>query len=453
MKNKTSQHRKKRPQKSNNNRPYWFAMGAVGLATCTAAGAPAAAQAAYAGQGLQSMSVNLLSQNAATLRFDIAAGTLGEVIAAYQKTSSLRVLFGREGFEILPSPGIKGDFSAERALQQILAGTGVAYRFTAADTITLDLQTLTTAVDVSTPAPGTALSSAKYTETLREIPQTIEVIPQAILQEQGAVTLSDALRNVPGITLQAGEGGGASSTTGDMFNLRGFNASNSIFVDGVRDDGLMSRNLFNLEQVEIFLGPTGSDVGRGTASGYVNMQTKVPSLRPGYSGTFAYDNADQKRGTMDFNHGVRLGPVGSWLSRAAVRLNALWQQGGVVGRDIVKLKNRAVAPSLGIGLGTATRATFATQITRQNNLPDYGIPGAAWSPEPLAATTVRATRPVDQSNFYGSIGYDYDKVSQESYTARVEHDVNDNFTLRYQTRYNHTHRDAVVTALGAFTPV
>ena len=79
---------------------------------------------------------------------------------------------------------------------------------------------------------------------------------------------------MPGITLQAGEGGGASNTAGDMFNLRGFNAANSLFVDGVRDDGLISRDVYNLEQIEVFMGPTGSDVGRGTAAGYVNMQSK-----------------------------------------------------------------------------------------------------------------------------------------------------------------------------------
>ena len=112
-------------------------------------------------------------------------------------------------------------------------------------------------------------------------PQTIAVIPRAVIEEQGATTLSDALRNVPGITLQAGEGGGASNTAGDMFNMRGFNASNSLFVDGVRDDGLISRDVFNLEQVEVFMGPTGSDVGRGTAAGYVNMQTKTPHLAAG----------------------------------------------------------------------------------------------------------------------------------------------------------------------------
>ncbi len=85
------------------------------------------------------------------------------------------------------------------------------------------------------------VESAKYTAPLSETPQTIQVIPRALLDEQGATTLSDALRNVPGITMQAGEGGGASNTTGDMFNMRGFSANNSLFVDDVRDDGLRRR--------------------------------------------------------------------------------------------------------------------------------------------------------------------------------------------------------------------
>jgi catecholate siderophore receptor len=266
-------------------------MGAMGgLAVCSAGAGPAV-KPAYAGQTHLNTAANLFTQNTGVFRFDIAEGTVGEAVAAFQQVTGLRVTMGRAGLEALPAAGVRGEYTAERALQQILAGRGLTYRYTASDTVTVDLQTLSTAIDVSTSAPGTAVSSARYTETLREIPQTIEVIPQAVMQEQGAVTLNDALRNVPGITLQAGEGGGASNTTGDMFNLRGFNASNSIFVDGVRDDGLISRNVFNLEQVEVYLGPTGSDVGRGTASGYVNMQTKTPSLRHGYTGTFSYDNA------------------------------------------------------------------------------------------------------------------------------------------------------------------
>ena len=120
---------------------------------------------------------------------------------------------------------------------------------------------------------------------LSATPQTIQVIPQGVMAEQGVVhALGRACATCPGITLQAGEGGGASGTAGDMFNMRGFSAANSLFVDNVRDDGLITRDVFNLEQVEVYLGPTGSDVGRGNAAGYVNMATKTARLGDSYGG-------------------------------------------------------------------------------------------------------------------------------------------------------------------------
>jgi catecholate siderophore receptor len=138
-----------------------------------------------------------------------------------------------------------------------------------------------------------------------------------------------------------------------------------------------------------------------------------------------------------------------------VRLNALWEDGGISGRDFVSRSNKSVAPSIALGLNTLTRVTGAVQITRQDNLPDYGIPGSAWSETQLAPLTVIATNPVDQANFYGSVEPDYDKVDQESYTGRVEHDLNSSTTLRNQTRYNQTHRTAVITAVqspASFVP-
>jgi catecholate siderophore receptor len=107
--------------------------------------------------------------------------------------------------------------------------------------------------------------------------------------------------------------------------------------------------------------------------------------------------------------------------------------------------NKSVAPSIALGLNTSTRVTGAAQMTRQDNVPDYGIPGSAWSEYQLAPTTVIADRPVDSTNFYGTPSYDFDEIEQESYTARVEHDVNSNLTLRNQSRYNQTHRTAVIS--------
>jgi len=379
-------------------------------------------------------------------RFEIAAGELSAVLRTFTTASGIRVTLAIDSLGSLYSPGVTGTLTAEEALNAVLDGLGLAFRFTAPDAVTIDLARLSESVSVTGKAPEAAVSTPKYTQPLREIPQTIEVIPREIMEAQGVTTLSEALRNVPGITMQAGEGGAASNTSGDMFNMRGFNAANSIFVDGVRDDGLMSRDVFNLEQVEVFMGPTGSDVGRSTAAGYVNMETKAPHLPAAHSAQINLGSSDRRRVSLDTNAPLSFGSTGGWWSRSAVRLNALWQDTGVPGRDLVDLESGGIAPSIAFGIETPTRVMASAQFVRQDNVPDYGVPGSAWD-EPLTPTTVLAPAPVRQSNYYGSPVYDYDKASQRSYMARVEHDVSPRFTLRNQTRYNRTHREAVITSI------
>ena len=389
------------------------------------------------------------------IRFDIPAAPLRIVIAEIARLSGVSVAITNPAIAEISSPGVSGVFTPLEAIARALDGTSVTSRITGPNSVSLEIRLTAEAVNVTGAVPDPAPSSPKYSRPLVEVPQTIEVIPRTVMEAQGVTTLSDALRNVPGISLQAGEGGGASNTSGDMFNLRGFSANNSLFVDGVRDDGLMSRDVFNLEQVEVFMGPTGSDVGRGNAAGYVNMQTKTPHAGSAYAVTYAYGSADQNRTTIDLNHDLELGDSDSWLGRSAVRVNALWDDGGVAGREIVTRKNQSVAPSITLGLNTPTRVTAAAQITRQDNVPDYGIPGSAWRDTQLAPATVIASKPVESRNFYGSADHDFDKVEQESYTGRVEHDINTRLTLRNQTRYNQTHRTAVITSIqspASFVP-
>jgi catecholate siderophore receptor len=389
----------------------------------------------------------------ARVEYAIDPGPLGDLLERFEQVSGVKVTLAMDALAVIQSGGVSGRLSVEEALDQLVAGTSLSVRLTSPKVALIAIAEQSESVEVTAAAPG--VQSPKYQVPLRDVAQTIAVIPRQVMDEQGATTLSEALRNVPGITLQAGEGGGSSNTAGDMFNMRGFNASNSLFVDGVRDDGLISRDVFNLEQVEVFLGPTGSDIGRGTAAGYVNMTTKTPQAGSAYAATFSGGTAEQSRLSADVNWGRPMDHQGGWASRSAFRLNMLWQDSGVPGRDEVTHESRAVAPSLALGVGTTTRVTLAAQIMRQDNVPDYGIPGAAWLDEPLTPATVQAASPVDQSNFYGSVVYDYDKARQNSYTARVEHDVNRNLTLRTQTRYNNTHREAVVSVaqnVAAFNP-
>src|SRR4051812_8632225 len=119
-----------------------------------------------------------------------------------------------------------------------------------------------------------APSLAKYTQPLVETPQTVNVVPAQLMRDQGAVTTREALRNVPGISLAAGEG----SSQGDSLTIRGFSARSDFFIDGMRDFGSYYRDPFNLQQIDVLQGPASVMFGRGSTGGIVNQQAKSPRL-------------------------------------------------------------------------------------------------------------------------------------------------------------------------------
>jgi catecholate siderophore receptor len=379
-------------------------------------------------------------------RFSIAAGPLSEAIRAFAQLTGLTVRADANVIRDLTTDGVSGTLTAAQALARLLAGTSLQHTFKDAATVAIEIRLASTEVNVT--GSLNRIPSAKYSAPVTETPQTVQLIPRTLIEEQGATTLSEALRNVPGITMQAGEGGGASSTTGDMFNMRGFTANNSLFVDGVRDDGLVARDVYNLEQIEVFSGPTGADVGRTNAAGYVNLTSKTPNLARAESGALSYGTADQVRATIDVNQPLPLGGRGTFLGNTAVRINALWQDGGVPGRDYASRESRAIAPSIAFGLGTPTRVTASAQFMRQDNLADYGLPAAASPVGQLAPAAALAAAPVDQDTYYGSPDFDFDKVRQDSATLGVEHDLAPMVTLRNQTRYNTAERTAVITSIA-----
>lgn len=270
------------------------------------------------------------------------------------------------------------------------------------------------------------LSSPKFTEPVRDLPRTVQIIPSSVMDEQGATSLRDVLRNTPGITFQAGEGGGG--LPGDKFTMRGFSAENDILIDGVRDVGAYSRDAFNLEQVEVIKGPSSAIAGRGATGGSINLVTKSPQSTAFRRGTLGLGTEGYGRATLDLNEPLP-------LEAAALRMNAMWATSGVAGRDVVENNSWGVAPSLALGLGSATRWNFDYQHVEQDNIPDYGVPSAALV-DPL----------IRWSNFYGLHNYDYEDVRSDVATGRVEHDLTADFTLRSVVRYGWNHRDSAITA-------
>ncbi len=174
--------------------------------------------------------------------------------------------------------------------------------------------------------------------------------------------MQDALRNVPGITLNSGEGG----AHGDSVNFRGLSIPDSFFLDGVRDIGQYQRDTFNSDAISVLLGPASAVFGRGSTSGVINSISKQPTLTPLAMISASAGEADLWRGTGDFN--LPLSP------RAAARVTLMDQRNGSVERDQVLYRSYGVAPTLSLGIDTPTRLTLSYFKEEENDLPDYGIP-------------------------------------------------------------------------------
>ncbi|RZA01953.1 MAG: catecholate siderophore receptor Fiu, partial [Moraxellaceae bacterium] len=249
-----------------------------------------------------------------------------------------------------------------------------------------------------------------------------------------------------GITMLMGENG--NTATGDSIFMRGFDTQGSIFVDGIRDLGSISRDTFNTEQVEIAKGPAGVDNGRGAASGYVNMSSKMANLENAISGNVGVGSGDYKRATLDVNQAI--------TDTAAVRVNLLKQDAGVAGRDSVENDYQGLAASLGLGLGTDTRIHLNLLSVHQSGIPDGGIStiGLDGYYNAIFASTgaLAGKKPaqVDTENFYGSTS-DHNDVNANMFTVRVEHDLADNVTLRNTSRYGRTKQDQVLTGVNGIT--
>ena len=290
---------------------------------------------------------------------------------------------------------------------------------------------------------ATTTSSPKQTAPLLDTPQTVTVIPGTIIQERQATNLTEILRTTPGISFEAGENGFGTSAAN--FQIRGFNASGAIFIDGARDSGSYPRDMFNVDRIEIVKG-AASDNGRGVAGGYVNIVTKTPVLENFARaevgiGFDEYDSEMRRRATFDVNQ--RFGTT-------AVRLNGLIEDGGVAGRDMAEANAWGFAPSIAFGLGTDTRLTIAYEHIKRDDRPDWGVPGAAikgtWGYDVVRNSGFPALR-ISRDNFYG-LASDYDHITGNSVVARIEHDLSDSVTISNQTRWARVDRDAGITIMG-----
>lgn len=292
--------------------------------------------------------------------------------------------------------------------------------------------------------PG-QLSSPKFTQPLVNTTQTVNVIKEQLLQEQGATTLTEALRNVPGAgTFYAGENGNTS--TGDAVYMRGFDSSSSIYVDGVRDIGSISRDMFNIDQVEVTKGPAGTDYGRSAPTGAINLVSKQANLNNSFGGSLGLGSASYKRASIDLNRVINA------ETGTAVRLNAMAQDANVAGRNGIENDRWGIAPSIAFGLNSPTRVFVNLLHIKQSNVPDggvltMGLPGYT-SPDPAKRGYLSGAARVNSKNFYGTAS-DHDDVTATMVTLKVEHDFSATTKLRNTTRWGETKQDYLLTAFMA----
>ncbi|ODU74515.1 MAG: TonB-dependent receptor [Rhodanobacter sp. 68-29] len=280
-------------------------------------------------------------------------------------------------------------------------------------------------------------TSPKLTANLLDTPRSIDVIPAQVIQQTGSNSLVDALRTVPGITFGAGEGG---NPNGDRPFIRGFDSQSSLFIDGVRSSGSQSREIFDIEQIEVTKGPSSAYNGRGSAGGSINLVTKAPEAHDFMHASVGVGSDAYARATADWNQ--RVG------DDVAFRLNVMDHHSDVPDRNGPQQKRWGVAPSITFGLGQPTSVTLGYYHLHSNDIPDSGIP----YDNPFAATSPNAHlngsgKPiaVPHDTFYGLLDRDFQRQDNDVGTIRVQHDFGGGWLLRNSSVYARSTNDYIWT--------
>lgn len=276
-------------------------------------------------------------------------------------------------------------------------------------------------------SPPLTLGLARLPTPILDTPQSITVIPQQLIRDQRVNTLQEALRNVPGITFQAAEGG----VQGDAFNIRGFTARNDIYRDGIREPGWYTRDVFSIQNVEVLKGPSSFLFGRGSTGGVVNITTKLPRFTDFTEIETSGGNAPSGRVVVDMNR---------QFGNAAARVVLLGTDAAVAGRDFIEVKRLGVAPSFTWQFTEQTKATISYIYQKDDNVPDYGIP---FLPGSWFGTPFNQTIPVSRGTYYGiqtNGSPDTEQVDAHIATGWIDHYFTKDWHLTQAFRFSDVNR-------------
>ena len=276
---------------------------------------------------------------------------------------------------------------------------------------------------------------------LSETPATVTVLTETQLEEQGATNLRDILDNQPGVTVGTGENGNA---FGDRYIIRGHEARSDVFVDGLRDPGMTTRETFAVEQIEITKGPSSSFAGRGSTGGAVNSITKQAST------DYGFNRIDAGIGTDDY-YRVTLDSNWALSDNVALRANLLYGYEEVPGRNFSDRERIGAALSGSFRLNDTVRILLDYYHLEADDKPDLG----SYVPRPTGTGPgdVTVYGPWDEVPNYTQ-AEDFLNTEVDTFTGRIFITPFDGFTIVNSTRYGETSNGYVLTGLrgGAYDP-
>ncbi len=272
----------------------------------------------------------------------------------------------------------------------------------------------------------TATSATKIEAPLRDIPQTVNVVPQTLMRDQAAQSMQDVLKAVPGIGMSHGDG------QRDQVTIRGFSAIADQFVDGLRDDALYFRDLSNIEQVEVLKGPASVLYGRGSSGGLINRITKKPGANLSEVG-LTLGSWKQRRGEFDIARAPADSVVSYRLTGALERADSY--------RDPQFLDRKALAGSVLFKFSADTNLLLQADYLKDSRITDFGVP--AYQGRPVN---------VSPGTYYGAANARQADVSTSevsSFSATFNHRFNDSLSLRNALRYYDYSLDRSNTLVGS----
>ncbi|MBU0947924.1 MAG: TonB-dependent siderophore receptor [Gammaproteobacteria bacterium] len=284
-----------------------------------------------------------------------------------------------------------------------------------ASPLELPATAVTGALEEASYKPEGSRTALKIDAPLRDIPQSVNVVPQSVLRDQGADSLEDALKNVPGIGLSNGDG------QRDQVTIRGFSAIGDQYIDGIRDDALYYRDMSNIERVEVLKGPAAVLYGRGSSGGLINSVTKKPTFTPEQEVGVSFDSEGKRRTQFDAGWADQEQKNKAFRVTGALEDSDTFRENGF-------LERKALAPSAYFQLSDDLEINLGASYLYDKRLIDFGIPALNGRPVD-----------VDRDKRFGSADADQDYTRSEvfSLTAGIDYRINDTFTLSNTSRYYH----------------